>query len=165
MPSDVQLWNWQVHWQIWPSTSASFPLPSLSLLQVWVCWFPPAPSPRAGCMRCMWRYTGRTAWGNFPTSLCCFHVGTIFLCIPFFFCFPGSSLSHLFELLWRGGFVALWQGLGMLCHESLLFIVDRSSLSFGESPSRGHLLLQVSYVSATFWSPWLQSWRDKILIF
>lgn len=78
IPLDVQLWNWHNHWRIWPSFA-----PSLSLLQVWVCWFPPAPSPRAACMRCMWRYTGRTAWGNFPASLSCCHVGTVFLCIPF----------------------------------------------------------------------------------
>lgn len=52
-----------------------------SLLQAWACWFQRVLFLRAECMRCMWRCTGRTAWGKICLflSLRCFSLCLFFL--------------------------------------------------------------------------------------
>lgn len=75
-------------------------------LQAWVCWFQRELFLRAVCMRCMWLYTGRTAWGNFVPSAC--------VCLWF----PYSLITPVCRCL-SGGFHSMTASSGTLIRWNL----------------------------------------------
>lgn len=167
--------TWMGPW----SNSCSL-LPVCCLSQVWVCWFQRALFLRAGCMRCMWLCTGRTAWGgcvlrvsiSFPLCVlpCCHYFLFISSDVWLFllpFCFSLSVLlclspgQYLFRPVLYGCVGSLSQcdmGLGCTAwDESLLFIVYPCTPSLGDSFSWGQLMLQNSDIHARNTIPKQQS--------
>lgn len=156
-----------------------------SLLQAWACWFQRALFLRAGCTRCMWRCTGRTAWGKIclclplsSFSLWLFSLSVLFPVVPvfllaslrvlhvslFFFARTFSFSGFSDPRVWlRGEAFTVWHRLRMHSKEWVIsfYFQCLCTPSAGDSFSRGQLIPQSSILLPEL--IFLDSWTEEII--